>query len=305
MTGAAVARERGRLHEALMLVVIAAGLVALALIQPLLAARVRNVKARDSVSALPPPKQVKVMSLGYKQATVDLLWAQLIVEWGLAHQEKRAFPDLTRYIDAILEIEPDFPTLYTFLDTLVVYGPTPGTAEDARTARRYLKRGTQERKYDANVWLHYGQFCAFLAPTFLEDPAEIEEFRREGAFALMRSVELGGDADRSLSANTILKQVGGEKRARVEALRRAVALTDDLETRRNLLFQLAQAEDMPAGEEDIEIIEREWRRRYPFLRRSTFLLVGPSRAPQACVGVGSFDTKRCPRDWSTFVDTQR
>ena len=305
MTSAAVARERGRLHEMLALVVVLAGFVALAFIQPRLAAQVHSVKARDSVSALPPAKQLKVLSFGYKQATVDVLWAQLIVEWGTAHHEKRAFRDLTRYIDAILEIEPDFPTIYTFLDTLLVYGPTRGTAEDARTARRYLKRGTEERKYDSNVWLHYGQFCAFLAPTFLEDPAEIEEFRREGAFALMRSVELGGDPDRSLSANTILKQVGGEKRARREALRRALALADDPETRRNLLFQLSQVEETPAGEQDVEIIEREWRRRFPFLSRGSFLLVGPARAPQACVGVGSFDTKRCPRNWSTFVDTQR
>ena len=303
MSASSVARDR--LREMAALAAIAVGVLALVFIQPRLAAQVKGVKAREDVSALPPPKQLKVMALGYKQSTVDLLWAKMIVEWGLAHHERRAFPDLTRYLDAILEIEPDFPLVYTFADTLIVYGPTPGTADDARLARSYLRRGTQERKYDRDVWLHYGQFCAFLAPTFLKDQAEIDEFRKEGAFALMRAVELGSDADRSLSANTILKKSGGETKARREALRRALALSDDPETRRNLLFQLGQLEDAPLGEENFEIFEREWRRRYPFLSRSAVLLVGPWRAQDACVGAGSFDARRCPRDWSTFVEKQR
>jgi hypothetical protein len=297
--------SRGRLREMIAFAAIALGFVAIVVVQPQLAAQVKAVKARDDVSALPPPKHLKVMAFGYKQSTVDLLWAKLIVEWGLAHHEKRAFPDLRRYIDAIIEIEPDFPTIYTFLDTLLVYGPTLGTAEDARDARKYLKRGTEARKYDHQVWLHYGQFCAFLAPAFLKDEAEINEFRKEGAFALMRYVELGGDADRSLSANNILKKSGGEKNARRQALRRAVALADDPETRRDLLFQLSQLEETPGGEEDVEIFEREWRRRYPFLTRSGVLLVGPGRIQPACVGAASFDEKRCPRDWTTYIETQR
>jgi hypothetical protein len=297
--------RRGRLGETIALAAIVIGAIALVVIQPRLAAPLAGVKSRDDVSALPPPKQLRIMALGYKQSTVDLLWAKLIVEWGLAHSERRAFPDLRRYVDAIIEIEPDFPTIYTFVDTLLVYGPTPGTADDARDARKYLKHGTETRKYDPDVWLHYGQFCAFLAPSFLKDKAEIDEFRKEGAFALMRYVELGGDPDRSLSANTILKKSGGEKTARREALRRAVALSDDPDTRRNLLFQLAQLEDTPGGEEDVEVFEREWRRRFPFLTRSAVLLIGPGRVQQACVGAGSFDEKRCPRDWTTFIQTQR
>lgn len=279
------------------------GILALAIIQPRLAAQVRNVKTREEVSALPPPKQVKAMAFGYKQSVVDLLWAKLIVEWGMAHHDKRPFPDLTRYIDAILEIEPDFPTIYTFLDTLIVYGPTPGTAEDARTARRYLKRGTEERKYDHDVWLHYGQFCAFLAPAFLKDPVEIEEFRREGALAMMRAVELGSDPDRSLTAATILKK-SGEKKALRESLRRAYALADDPETQRNILFKLSQLEDSPEGEEAVDVVAREWRQRYPFLSRHGALLVGPSRVQAACVGADSFDRKRCPRNWESAVAAQ-
>ena len=100
---AAVSQARNQLREMISLAAIVVGVIALAMIQPRLAAQVKKVKAGDDVSALPPPQQLKVMTVGYRQSTVDLLWAKLIVEWGTAHQERRPFSDLRRYIDAIIE----------------------------------------------------------------------------------------------------------------------------------------------------------------------------------------------------------
>jgi len=273
----------------------------IAVVQPWLARETHAVKRRDDVSALPPPKQLKAMTLGYHAAAADLLWAKLIVEWGLAHQEKRPFPDLRRFLDGILEVEPDFPTLFSFVDTLLVYGPTPGTAEDARDAKTYLVRGTQTRPYDHEVWLHYGQFAAFLGPSFLTDEAEIQAWRKEGAFALMRAVELGSDPDRSLAAGTILAK-SGEKTAVLMHLRRSYALADDPETRRNLLFKIRKIEDSPEGEEAVDVVEREWRSRYGFVSRGTALLIGPSRNAAACAGPASYGRKECPRDWNALVN---
>ena len=294
------AANRTGIEELVAIAFAALAALGIALVQPGLAAVVRNVKSRDDVSALPPPKQLKALTVGYRHAAVDLLWAKLLVEWGTAHQEKRAFPDLPRYIDGILEIEPDFATIYDFLDTLIVYGPTRATADDARLARRYLEFGTKQRPYDADVWLHYGQFIAFLAPSFLTDKNEIEQWRKEGAFALMRAVELGSDPDRSLSADTILAKAG-EKKAVLKHLHRQYALSDDPDTRRNILGKIAQLSDSPAGEEAVDKVEREWRERYGFLSRNAVLLIGPARVASACANVGSTDTKACPRDWNVAV----
>lgn len=276
----------------------------IALVQPRAAAQARAVKRSDDVVALPPPGQLRAMTLGYKNAAADLLWAKLIVEWGTHHQEKRPFPDVRRYIDGILAVEPDFPLLYEFVDTILVYGPSPGTPEDARAARRYLERGTRERPYDHSVWLHYGQFTAFLGPSFLVDKEEIEQWRKDGAFALMRAVELGSDPDRSLAASTILRKAG-EKKAMLMHLRRAYALADDPETRRNILFKLQSVEGSPQGEEVVDAVEREWHSKYGFLSRSAALLVGPSRNPAACAGPSSFNRKACPRDWTAAAEAPR
>lgn len=272
----------------------------IAVVQPDLAKTVHSVKQRDDAFLLPPPRQLHAMTFGYKAAAVDLLWAQLILEYGLHWQEKRPFPDVTRYIDGILVLEPDFPTLYRFVDTILVYGPTPGTEEDARTARRYLERGTRERPYDPEMWLQYGQFLAFLAPAFMKDEKEIERWRVEGASAIVHAVGLGADAQRSLAASTILDKAG-ERKAAISSLQRAYAMTDDPDMREQYLLKLKKLEATAEAEQSISVVEREWQTRYRFLSRGTALLVGPSRSATKCAGPASYERRGCPRDWTSAI----
>ena len=282
-----------------------AAALGITLVQPSLATSAHKGRQQDDVFLLPPPTQLRAMTLGYHAAATDLLWAKLILEYGLHWQEKRPFPDSIRYMDAIIAIEPDFPTLYDFLDTILVYPPPPGGTEaDARNARRYLERGTLERPYDANVWLHYGQFIAFLAPSFLKDKEEIELWRLDGARALAHAVELGADAQRSLAASTILGKAG-ERKATIEHLQRAYALTDDPEMREQFLMKLRVLQADAESEVSISLVDLEWKTRFGFLSRSATLLLGPRRGATACAGPSSYQQRGCARDWQEAVDAAR
>jgi hypothetical protein len=282
----------------------ALGTIAVQAVQPGLAATVHAVKQRDDVFLLPPPDELRVMTLGYRASAVDLLWARLLYEYGLHAQEKRPFPDITRYLDGIIALEPDFPMVYAFVDTMMVFNAPGGTEEDARTARRYLERGTKERSYDPQVWLHYGQFVAFLAPSFLKDEAEIEQWRKDGAMAIAHAVELGADADRSLSASTLLSKAG-EQKAAINHLQRAYAMTDDPETRRQITFKLQRLRASEDAELAISLVEQEWHARWMFLSRGTTLLLGPGRDPAACAGPASYERKGCASDWNAFIERAR
>lgn len=282
-----------------------ASALGIALVQPGLAANAYKVRQRDDVFLLPPAQQLRVMTLGYRAAATDLLWAKLILEYGLHWQDKRPFPDSTRYMDGILAIEPDFATLYEYLDTILVYpAPPGGTDADARTARRYLERGLQERPYDANVWLHYGQFVAFIAPSFLENRDEIESWRLDGARALAHAVELGVDAQRSLAASTILSKAG-ERRATIDHLQRAYAMTDDPQMREQFLLKLRSMEAEAEAEQAVTFVDHHWQSRYRFLSRSTALLIGPGRSPSACAGPESYEKRGCARDWQQAIDASQ
>lgn len=277
------------------------GALGIALVQPRLATDVHSVRQRDDAFLLPPPDQLRAMTLGHRAATTDVLWAKLILEYGLHWQEKRKFPDVTRYIDGIIALEPDFPLLYDFVDTIIMYpGPAGATAEDARTTRRYLERGARERPNDAKVWLHYGQFIAFMAPSFLTDPNEIERWRHDGAIAITHAVELGADAHGSLAASTILSK-SGERTATIEHLQRAYAMTDDAEVREQFLLRLRSLQADAVAEQAVTVVERELRSHYAFLSRGTGLLVGPRTPAVPCAGPASYARRGCARDWQEAI----
>lgn len=276
------------------------GAVAIGAVQPRLAKDLHAVKQRDDVFMLPPPEQLRTASLGYRAASADAIWAMLLVEYGLHWQEKRRFPDAPRYLDGILALEPDFPLVYEFADTVLVFTPFGAKPEDARLARAYLERGTRERPYDGRVWLHYGQFVAFLGPSFLKDEAEIDQWRKDGATAIATAVELGQDADRALTASSLLGKAG-ESAAQIQALQRGYALTDNPETRRQILLKLTSLKASTDAEAAVTAVEREWRTRLGFLSRGQALLLGPSRPAAACAGPAAYETPACPRDWSAFV----
>jgi hypothetical protein len=275
---------------------------AIGVVQPQVASKLKSVRLDDDTTALPPPKQLRAMSLGYYAAAADLLWAKLLVEYGIRSEQHRSFESLPRFLDAILEFEPTHRTLYQFVDTLLFFKPGgTATEADVRLSRAYLERGTKERPYDHELWLHYGQFIAFLAPSLLKDEAEIERWRKEGALAIAHAVEIGADADRSLAASTVLRKSGGDTAANIQHLQRAFALTDNPDTRHQILLKLQQLQARSDVERVVQIVEHEWHSRYPFLSRGAALLVGPRRDPARCAGPHSHRDQECPEDWPAAI----
>jgi hypothetical protein len=285
----------GRVVRAAVALLAVVSALGVARVQPRLASTVHEVKQQGDVYLLPPPSELRAMTLGYHAAAADAIWAKLIVEYGTHWQEKRPFAEAPRYLDAILALEPTYPLVYKYADTLIVYRPPRGTEEDWYTAKTYLERGIRERPWDHEVWLHYGQFLAFMSVTFVTDKQALDGFRRQGAEAIMKAVELGADVDTSLSAATLLNRYG-ERDAAIRELGRKYALTDDDHEREQIAIKLAQLEataERDAVERDRRVIEERWRKEYNFLTRDAYLLLGPIPDPLRC-GRDS----NCPRDWN-------
>ena len=290
--------QRGVLAAALLVM---SSILGISGTQPGLAKSIHKLRQRDDVFLLPPPNELRVMSLGYRAAGTDLLWAKLLLEYGLHGQEKRAFPDVGRYIDGIIALEPDFPLVYDFVDTIIVYPPGPeGTADDARRARKYLERGMKERPYDGKLAVHAGQFVAFIGPAFIKEEKESEQWRVDGAKMIARGVEIGGDTYRSLAATTILGHAG-ERQAQIDHLQRAYAMADSDDERTQFLRKLRALQVDADSEQAISAVDRECAS-YRFLRRSTCLVMGPRRSAAHCAGSGAYERHGCAPDWQRLVD---
>jgi hypothetical protein len=274
--------------------------------QPRLAAVVHQVKERDDVFALPPPGELRAASLGWTAAVVDVLWSQLLVAYGTHWSEHREFRNVSTYVDGIVALDPKFAPIYRYVGTLLAYRPLRGTEDDVRRARATLERGTRERPTDWRLWRDYGEFLAFVAPSFLSDPAEQAESRKVGAEAMGQAVELGADADNALSAATLLSEAGRTRDA-IRFLYRAYEFTSDPsmadvhEDIGNRLAGLQATAWRQEADEADTVVGGRMVRELPFVDRSMYLLLGPVPNVDQCAGLAAGATSTCARDWMALV----
>lgn len=283
-------------------IVLVSSAAGVGVLQPRLARTVHSVKEREDVYVLPPPADLHASTLGWDAAAVDLLWAKLLVEYGVHWSEHREFRDVPSYVDAILEIEPDYAPVYRYVDTMLAYRPLQGTEADVRAARAYLERGTRERPLDSKVWMQCGQFVAFIAPSFLHTDADREAWRQDGARFIERAVELGADADLAIAAASILTRAGATDEA-VRYLERAYAFTEHPSMtvvhesigKRLAVLQASTMRDR--ADETARAIDARWTRELPFLARSEYVLLGPVVDTARCAGLAAADDEACARRW--------
>ncbi|MGH7439903.1 MAG: hypothetical protein ACRENE_29800 [Polyangiaceae bacterium] len=285
---------------------LAAAAAGVAYTQPRVARTAHDVKEGEDVYAFPPPVHLRAAVLGWNAAAVDLLWAGLLVEYGTHWSEHRDFTLIPQYVDAILELEPTYQPLYRYVDTLLAYRPLLGTERDAKLARAYLERGTRERPDDARVWNQYGQFLAFIGPSFLHDDAEKDAWRRDGAEAIGHAVEVGGDADRVLAAATMLTRAGSTAAA-IRYLEHAYTFTEHpsmAEVHENIgrrLVALKATAMRDAADAQRKSIDARWKSEMPAVSRGIYLLLGPVIDAARCIGVEATVRPECARDWEEAV----
>jgi hypothetical protein len=274
--------------------------------QPRLAATVHEVKEGYDLVVFPPPAQLRAALLGWDAPAVDMLWAKLLVEYGTHFSEHRDFVEIPRYVDAIIELEPDYEPLYKYVDTMLAYRPMQGTESDVRLARGYLERGTRELPQSWRVWSKYGQFIAFVAPSFLKDPAEIQVWRREGAEAMEHAVELGADPDTALAATSMLSRAGATREA-IRYLENAYAFTehpsmhDIHEAIGKKLEALSAISLRDRADATMRAIDERWNRELPVVSRDHYLLLGPVIDPARCAGPSAFDEVSCAHSWQAVT----
>jgi len=291
--------RRERVITALLLLSSVAGV---GVTQPRLAGITHKVKEQGDAYALPPPAQLHAATLGWDAAAVDLLWSNLLVEYGTHWAEHRDFLAAPLYIDAILELEPTYAPMYRFVGTLLAYRPMRGTEQDVRLARSYMERGTEVRPNDSRLWMEYGQFLAFIAPSFLLDPTEVREWRKAGARAMGHAVELGADAERALTAAGLLSDTGAVREA-IPYLEHAYAFTEKPELaeiheaigRKLAALELSAMRD--AEDAAARAITARWQREMPYVAEDWYELVGPVPPTVGCAGLAENDADVCARDW--------
>jgi hypothetical protein len=290
-------------------------ILAIAVVQRPLEAENRRVKETTDVYALPPPREVVLLSLGYRSALADHLWAHVLVSQGLHTQEKRRFGNLIRLLDAINELEPTFREPYAMADALITFQASATPREEVLKAREIMERGAANRPLDAELHLVLGEFLAFIAPaSYITDPAEQAAWRVDGARVLARAAELAGNDShiswQALGGVGILSRAG-ERDAAIRFLQRTLAVTDDQELKARIQTQLDQlsGERRSAQRDDLfrRLDEGVWALRHrdlPFVARMEYMVLGPPRDPAYCAGPAHALEARCAPSWRAWEERE-
>ncbi len=284
-----------------------------------------KVKERGEVYLLPPPDELKVMSIGYRAALADVLWANLLVTQGFRTQERLRYSNVVPGLESISELDPQFREPYLYADSLILYQAVAAPIEDVRAVRTILEQGIKNRPLDGEIWLLLGQYLSFRAPaSFLKDEDEKARWRTEGLLYLERAVELAGAnsniAWQALGGGSHYKRAG-ERDAAIRFYQKVLATTEDEElaaSARASLDALLRDEERHGAEERsqamveaaraeaesfewLEPIKRATRRiAFTGLPRTAMLSMSPPLDGYACAG-GAASTRAlepvCARTW--------
>ncbi len=291
-----------RLVSSLLVVAAAFGITEL---RGTLLERTAKLQEKTDVYGLPSPDQVVVASLGYRSAFADLLFANVLVWHGLHFAEKRRLEFAADYLDTVAALDPTFRETYYFGDTLITMQPVKPRHEDYVRARQLLERGLAARPSDTELWLSTGQFIAYVAAPWLDDPKEQAAWRLAGAKILARACELVGSNEdlpyQCIGAAGILDKAG-ERDAQIQFLERVLATSDNEALREQVLAFLERAlgdqsrERLRAREDRLR---NAWRLDLPFVDLTKELIVGTPLDSAACAGLLE-PTIECATTWADW-----
>lgn len=266
-----------------------------------------GTRVKNDVYTLPSPRQVVVMSLGYRSALADLIFANTLVSSGLHFQEKRRFEFVGKYLATVNELDPKFEAPYRMTDALLTLQAKAVDKDAYREARRILERGMAELPYDQALWASAGQFFAYLGPSVFDDPKEQDEWRVAGGRAMARACELVGSHDRLPDQCVVAAgflSSSGAATANRELIERMLNASDDPRVRATLTAYLAKAtttELRDLGSTRREQFQAAWAADLPFVTRGAISTIGPQFEPAACAG----QTDHCPTSWRAWGEQQR
>jgi hypothetical protein len=288
------------------LVLIAVSGLAVHRLQVPLSASFAATKVKNDVYALPPPGQLVVMSLGYRSALADVIFAHVLVSAGIHVQERRPFEFVGKYLEAVNELDPKFAAPYRIADALITLQAKAVGPESYREARRILERGMKELPFDQALWASSGQFFAYLGPAVFQDPKEQDDWKLAGGRALARACELVGSNEniphQCVIAAGLLTRGGAEAASR-QLLERMLVINDDPEILKltSALLQHAvgiEARDRVQARQ--QAFQKAWGADLPFVTRGAMLAIGPRWDAAVCAG----SREDCVTSWRSWAAQQ-
>lgn len=250
----------------------------------------------EDLTALPDPEKLKVFSLGYEAAVADYLFANTLVRAGRAFAQKRHFEHLDRYLRAIIYLDPYYRDVYVFADSLLTLSTVKSPPENFRHARDILEVGLAHFPSDAELWLSTAQFVLYLAPPWLGEGEDPDEWRSKGAEIMQRACELSADEPPAGCISSLRRlSEAGQTEAAIASIERMLVLAEDPAFRAALSAKLAElvseARARTFGDRTAALARRHLFD-LPLASRAEYQIMGPAFSGIDCL-IGSAPEESC------------
>lgn len=232
----------------------------------------------EDVYYLPPASWLRPMSLGYSAAGADLLWMRTLLYFGdeLGHRGQTA--NIFNYIDAILELDPEFKAAYRWASTAGIYHSGTIRASDGYRVVEYLERAVKKWPDDGDLAWDLGATLRFELAPMVDDPAEKRRLHEAAMEPLATAARLGAGPPWLASLNAqLLSRLGRNEQAirHLEEMYDAVSDPVEKDQLRLQLIKLRSESHATAFQAANDELTQSRQRNYPYLSSNQFLLVGP------------------------------
>ena len=225
---------------------------------------------------LPRTEVLRSISLGHTELVADLVWVRAVVYAGeeMGHHGRMRWLD--RYLETIVSLDGDFKRPYKWAGVITMYNGRVITNPMVRDSNHYLELG--ERTFPDDWEFPFMLGCNYLHELKTEDPAQKQEWKRQGAEYIRRAALLrGGPPWLPLLAATLYSQQGQEDVA-IRHLEEIYASTEDPKVKeevRNRLLSLKASSDARHIEETRAELERGRKAWAPYAPTDLYIMVGP------------------------------
>ena len=233
----------------------------------------------------PSPAAAPFVTLGYREASADLLWVRALGYFGGDDDTADGVRDI---IDSIVALDPYFRRAYTW-GAIAVNNAHGGQDNAAGLwAVGLLERGAPYFPDSWEIPLIAGQILIVDLTT--TDPAQQAAWRDRGALLLERAVRIPGAPEGVATQIAEIRTRLGQRERAERELREMILLAHDERAKTKLIQKLADLRQTSAGAIKAEILDERrrfddrWLAERPELPATMYLMLGPRLAASFDLG---------------------
>ena len=215
-----------------------------------------------------------------REMAADLFWVRALVYYGGTRAETGDYDQLEQFIDAILDLDPNFKTVYEWAAYAVTFKEDVSQEKEFHISIRYLERAMKQYPNEAKYFWQAG--VRYYLDLWSEDPEQRRKWRERGAELISQSMTKKGATTRMATLASALHTKLGKKDRAIRELQQMIMTTDNPYQRKLLENRLRGIGGQEVFRETMEArrnFDKKHKEELPLTPPSLYVILGDAPEP--------------------------